>query len=80
MLLSITGLVKTVLIIIGVMVVLRFIGQLMNARRNISHENQLKAQQKKEDVARKHVERNQGKINLIKKGSPKAEDVDYEEL
>ncbi len=79
-LLSISGLFKTVLILIGVFVALRFLGQLMVARRNIAEQNVLRersAQLKKE---KEFVEKNKGKISISRKSNPHAEDVDYEEV
>ena len=42
--LSIPGLLKTVLILIGVFVALRFLGQMMIAKRNLAEQNALKEQ------------------------------------
>jgi sensor domain CHASE-containing protein len=79
-LLSISGLFKTLLIIIGVFVALRFIGQLMIAKRNISEQNALQEKRDKFNQQKKFVEKNMGKISISKKQSAKAEDVDYEEI
>lgn len=77
--LSITGLIKTVLIIIGVFVILRFIGQIMQAKRNIAEQNEYKKHRDQIERERKFVEKNEGKI-LITKNKRNAEDVDYEEI
>jgi sensor domain CHASE-containing protein len=79
-LLSISGLFKTLLIIIGVFVALRFVGQLMIAKRNISEQNALQEKRNKFNQQKKFVEKNMGKISISKKQSAKAEDVDYEEI
>ena len=81
MLLSITGLVRTLLIIIAVIVILRFLGQLMNAKRNRDAEKQLERQQRKEAEERKNYERNKGKISISKSSKDDfAEDTDFEEI
>lgn len=81
MLLSITGLVRTLLIIIAVIVILRFLGQLMNAKRNRDAEKQLERQQRKEAEERKNYERNKGKISISKSSKDDfAEDADFEEI
>ncbi|MFK7784298.1 MAG: hypothetical protein AB8B56_04230 [Crocinitomicaceae bacterium] len=80
---SFTGLIRTVLIIIGVFVLLRFIGQLMNARRNMAEEQQMKDQAEKLRKARKKSAKNLGKTTVIKNGRSRSgdvEDVDFEEI
>jgi hypothetical protein len=79
-LLSISGLFKTVLILIGVFVALRFLGQMMIAKRNIAEQNQLKANQARIRKEKEFVEKNKGKISISRKSNPHAEDVDYEEV
>lgn len=76
-LLSISGLFKTLLILIGVFVLLRFIGQLMIARRNIAEQNELNRQKLHYEKQKQFVEKNKGKIS-ISKSTTKAEDTDYE--
>ena len=78
---SFSGFLKTILIIIGVFVLLRFLGRVMIAKRNLDEEREMLKREK--DFAR---ERNQklrdfGKVS-INKGAPKGnvEDVDYEEV
>ena len=78
---SLIGLFKTALLIIGAFVLLRFLGQLMIAKRNIEEE---RADLKREkDFLR---ERNQkmktfGKVS-VQKETPRGDvqDVDYEEV
>ena len=79
-LLSITGTVRMVLIIIAVFVILRFIGRLMAAKRNHAAEQQHKLQQEEIKKAKAASERNKGKVEILSKGNHNAEDVDYEEL
>ncbi|MFY7989936.1 MAG: hypothetical protein ACOVO3_04335 [Fluviicola sp.] len=78
---SFTGFFKTVLIIIGAFVLLRFLGQLAIAKRNMEAEKE--AAQREKDLLR---ERNRkmkdfGKVT-IQKSKPKGDvqDVDYEEI
>ena len=80
---SFTGLIRTVLILIGVFVVVRFIGQLMNAKRNIAAEEHMKRHADTMKKARERTAKNLGKTNVIKDGksaSGDIEDVDYEEI
>lgn len=80
---SFTGLIRTVLIIIGVFVLLRFLGQLMNARRNMDEEKRMKDQADKLKSARKKTAKNLGKTTVMKNGrsaSGDIEDVDFEEI
>lgn len=80
MLLSITGLFKTLLIIIAVIVIIRFLGKLMTAKRNMEEERRLNKQQREHDNERRFSEKNRGKINISKSQDVDAEDVDFEEL
>ncbi len=79
---SVTGLVRTLLIIIGVFVLLRFLGQLVNAKRNMEEERKLNAQQRKFNQEKETKRKNLGKTSVLKKGqaSDNIEDVDYEEM
>ncbi len=77
------GLLRMILIIIGVTVLLRFIGQLMIAKRNIDEQNRGKAALDQLEKQRRHVEKNKGKTTLVAKttkSSEPFEDVDYEEV
>jgi hypothetical protein len=79
---SVTGLVRTLLIIIGVIVLLRFLGQLMNAKRKMEEERTLNAQQRKFNQEKERKRKNLGKTSVLKKeqGSDSIEDVDFEEM
>ncbi len=79
---SVTGLVRTLLIIIGVFVLLRFLGQLINAKRNMEEERKINAQQRKFNQEKERKRKNLGKTSVLKKGqgSDNIEDVDYEEM
>ena len=79
---SFTGLVRTVLIIIGVFVLVRFIGQMMNAKRNVAEQEEMKSRDQALKQERNRVAKNLGKTNVVKKGqgSQDIEDVDFEEI
>ncbi len=80
---SFTGLIRTILIIIGVIVLLRFIGQLMNAKRNMAEEERMKDHEEKLRKAREKTAKNLGKTTVLRNGRNNAgdvEDVDFEEV
>ena len=80
---SFTGLIRTVFIIIGVFIVIRFLGQLMNAKRNMAEQESMKAREENLRKAREQTARNLGKTTIIKEGkrnSGDVEDVDFEEV
>ncbi len=77
---SISGLFKTILMVIGGLVLLRFIGQLMHAKRNIAEEQELNRKQKAFEKERSEKLKNFGKTTVQKKGSVEAEDVPFEEV
>ena len=80
---SFTGLIRTVLIIIGVFVVVRFLGQMMNAKRNMAEQESMNDREEELRKAREKTARNLGKTTIIKNGksvSEDIEDVDFEEL
>ena len=82
-LLSVTGLFRTVLIILGVIFLLRLLGKMAQARRNIAEEKQMRHE---EDINRKMVQNareNYGKtsISKLEKGSVSDSDyTDFEEV
>lgn len=82
---SVTGFFKTVLIIIGAMVALRFIGRLMIAKRNIDEERELLKREKEFQQERNEKLKNFGKVSVVTKqksasSGNRAEDVDFEEI
>lgn len=80
---SITGLFKTILIIIGALVVLRFLGRVMIAKRNLDEERQLLERERKFQRERNEKLRNFGKVNVLNKNTTskeRTEDVDFEEM
>ncbi len=82
---SATGLFRMLLILIGVFVILRFLGQVFVAKNNLSRQQQMK---QKEDAMAKEKERarqNEGRIKIMReKQSSKSNDgivdVDYEDV
>jgi hypothetical protein len=85
---SIVGIFKTVLLILGAFVLLRFLGQLMIAKRNMEEERQLNKKQRDVESERNQKLKNFGKTSILnakKKSTTKKEgdfiqDVDYEDL
>ncbi len=86
---SITGLFRTLLIIAGAFVLLRFIGRLMVAKRNLDAERELNARQRKADQMKQETYKKFGKTTILKSGESStkstsnygdAEDVDFEEI
>ena len=80
---SITGLVKTILIIIGVMVVLRFINQVFTAKKSEAEHEAFERNKKRFEKVKKVVKENEGKVRVLKKNENAHGDteyVDYEEI
>lgn len=81
---SITGFFKTILILIGVLVALRFIGRLMIAKRNLDEEREMLRREKDFHKERNEKLKNFGKVTVSGRkqssGSVQAEDVDFEEV
>lgn len=84
---SISGLFKTILIIIGAIVLLRFIGQLMIAKRNMEEERSLNERQRQADRERSEKLKNFGKVNIMGGDKTRSsglkgdvQDVEYEEV
>lgn len=76
------GFLRTVLIIIGVIVVIRLLGQFMTARRNIEEERELNRKQQKQDKEIDNLRKNFGKttISKIDSDGDQGEYADYEEI
>ncbi len=84
---GITNAFRTILIIIGAIVLLRFIGQLMNAKRNMEAERLLNKQQREFQEERQQKLKNFGKVNVFGRTTKKSnitkgtvEDIDFEEV
>jgi hypothetical protein len=76
-LLSVTGFLRTLLIIIGVFVLLRFLGQLMRAKRNIEAERLDNAARREEAARKEESKRNLGKTTITQIGKTRYKDEDY---
>ena len=79
MLLSITGTVRMLLIIIAVFVIVRFIGKLMIAKRNIDDDRKYNQNNDEYKRAKEQSEREKGKVKVVDRFRD-AEDADYEEV
>jgi uncharacterized membrane protein len=78
---SIQGTFKMILMIIGALVVLRFLGQLMVAKRNLAEQKRHEDFQKEIEKQKSFYKKNTGKINILHKNTSKnVQDVDYEEV
>lgn len=83
---SITGLFKTILIILGAFVLLRFLGQVMMAKRNMEEERRLNRNKRAFDEERDRKLKNFGKVTILSGNGRKsrrttdAEDAEYEEV
>lgn len=77
-LLSITGVFKMILIILGVMVVLRVVGQMMIAKRNLDEEKEMLRRQRENERLAAETKRNFGKTSVMGKvGKGSADDAAY---
>lgn len=82
-LLSITGVFKMVLIILGIIVVLRVIGRMMIAKRNLDEEREHLQRQRESEKMVSDAQRNQGKTTIShidKKSADDAGYTDFEEV
>lgn len=81
-LLSITGLFRTLLLLIGAFVLLRFLGQIMMARRDQAESDAMQAQKKKLEKEKLQKQKNLGKTNIIdsRSASDSIQDIDFEEV
>lgn len=78
---SIQGTFKMILMIIGAFVLLRFLGQLMVAKRNLAEQKRHEDFRNELEKHRSFYKKNSGKINILgKKHSSNVQDVDYEEV
>lgn len=77
--LSITGTVRMLLIIIAVFVIVRFIGKLMIAKRNMDEDRRFNQNNDAFKRAKEQSEREKGKVKVVDRYRD-AEDTDYEEV
>ncbi|MFA9212071.1 MAG: hypothetical protein ACEQR5_09605 [Moraxellaceae bacterium] len=78
---GVVNLFKTILILIGCFVLLRFIGQLMRAKNDLAAEKRMVAQEKELLKERNQKLKTFGKVSVTK-SKPKGsiQDIDYEEV
>lgn len=77
---SFTGVIKTILILIGVLVILRIIGRTMIAKRNLEKERELIAREREFQKKKEFVRKNKGKTSILSNSKLQAEDADFEEV
>ena len=78
---SVSGVLKTILMLLGAMVVLKYLGQLMVAKRNIAEQSRFREEQDKIQKQKSHFEQNKGKISIVRNVNlSNVKDVDYEEM
>lgn len=76
-LLAITTVFRTILIILGVIVVLRLVGQLMIAKRNVQEEKEMLQKQRQNEKEIADAKRNFGKTTVGKIDKQAVQDSDY---
>ena len=76
-LLSITGLFRTILIVIGVIVILRAIGKLAQAKRSVDAQGLMKKEEFEANRLREESKRNYGKTSISSKNTRASENSDY---
>ncbi|MGM0479241.1 MAG: hypothetical protein ACQERC_08450 [Bacteroidota bacterium] len=77
--LSVTGTIRMILIIIAVFVIVRFIGKLLMAKRSIDEDKRFHQNNDAFKKAKERSEKEKGKIDVVDRYRD-AEDADYEEI
>ncbi len=80
---SITGAFKMILMIVGALVLLRFLGQLMNAKRNLEEERKMNQRQRALEVEAQKKRKYFGKTRVLgknQKDENSIEDINFEEV
>ena len=79
---SIVGVLRVLLIVVGIIVLLRFFAQLANAKRNMDAERRMNEEQREFNKQKERTAKNVGKTRIVNKSSSNSdvEDVDFEEL
>jgi uncharacterized membrane protein len=77
---SAVGVFRMVLIIVFVMVLLRVLGKIVVARRNIQEQHNIRAKQANRKKAQEASKQNLGKVTVVEDNYGKTENVDYEEV
>jgi len=80
LLLKIVGLLKTILVIIAVMIIIRFITRLMAAKRANDEATKNQRNQTSYAKEKEQKEKNIGKTTILNSKNVSAQDVDYEEI
>jgi hypothetical protein len=78
---GVVNLFKTILLLVGGFVLLRFIGQLMRAKSDLANEKKLVSEEKELLKERNQKLKNFGKVSITK-NNPKGtiQDIDFEEV
>ncbi len=79
LLLKVVGLVKTILILIAIMVIVRFVSRIMAAKKAADTSKKLDEMQRKGAKEKEQLRKNYGKTSVIS-GNVSAEDIDHEEV
>ena len=79
-LLSIPGTFRMILIIIAVFVIVRFVGRLLIAKRNLDEEKRYNQNTDAYKKAKEQSQKEKGKVHIVEGGYREAEDVDFEEV
>lgn len=79
---SITGLFRTLLILVGVFFLLKFLGRFMIAKREMEKEKARLQQERSFEKEKKNKLKNFGKVTISSKPGPKSNEdyVDFEEV
>lgn len=79
---SVVGVFRTLLILIGLFIVLRFLGRLATAKRNMDEERALNEEKRKFNAEKERISKNMGKTKISDKSTFNrgVEDVDFEEV
>ncbi|MEJ6584088.1 MAG: hypothetical protein QNL29_08625 [Crocinitomicaceae bacterium] len=79
---SVVGVFRTLLILIGLFIVIRFFGRLATAKRNQDEINAMDEARRKFNAEKERVSKNLGKTKISDKssGNSEVEDVDFEEI
>lgn len=76
-LLAITTVFRTILILVGIFVVIKFVGQMMIAKRNLEEEKNLFKKQREQEQMASEAKRNFGKTTISKIDKKSADDPEY---
>jgi uncharacterized membrane protein len=86
---SVTGIFRTILIIVGTLALLRFLGRIMIAKRNLEEERSILKAKRKQEKELEKIKKRFGKTDIVNDNSNsnhlkinpnKVEDVDFEEI